>query len=183
MQTKNIFLGYILFFYEKELIFRPFSAFYGQRLVTAAKATPSPWSIFILFWVVGWLRIENEATQFNCYCNCLLELSLAIFLSQIILSYLKDEFAKHISIIWYFILTIFLEKRNIPGKIYLNRRFSFQLKTDFAKTIIMSCCFGFWFWFWLLILEERKSILQPTQLSAGVRQYSWAKQNDKYSRD
>ena len=40
----------ILFFYEKKkLIFWPFSAFYGQRLVTAAWVTRSPWSIINLF--------------------------------------------------------------------------------------------------------------------------------------
>ena len=37
-------------------------------------------AVLILFWVGGWwgMRIDNKAkTQFNCYCNCLLELSLA----------------------------------------------------------------------------------------------------------
>ena len=61
---KKIFFGVNFIFLRKKGDFSDvFSAFYGQRSVTAAWATRSPWSIplmlFILFWAVfslsyGW---------------------------------------------------------------------------------------------------------------------------------
>ena len=46
MQKKNICFGKLNFFKKKNWFFVRFSAFYGQRSVTAAWATRSPWSIF-----------------------------------------------------------------------------------------------------------------------------------------
>ena len=49
MQKKKIFLVIFIFFFQKKLIFKGFSIFYGQRSVMVAWATHSPWSIFSLF--------------------------------------------------------------------------------------------------------------------------------------
>ena len=49
MQKKIFFGGKFYFFKKKRWFFGRFSAFYGQRLVTAAWATRSPWSILKIF--------------------------------------------------------------------------------------------------------------------------------------
>ena len=56
----------------------------GQRSVAEPGPTSSPWSILILFRVGGGGvgvggKLTIRLTQFNCYCSCLLELSLAIY--------------------------------------------------------------------------------------------------------
>ena len=53
MQKKqNKKLGKFYFFKKKKMFFGRFSAFYGQRSVTAAWATPSPWSITYQYLII-----------------------------------------------------------------------------------------------------------------------------------
>ena len=41
-------------------------------------------AVLVLFRVAGWIRIDHKAkSQFNCYCNCQLELTLAKFLKNL----------------------------------------------------------------------------------------------------
>ena len=57
MQNKIFFLGNFYFLREKKLIFACYFTFYGQRSVTAAWATRSPWSISgcsSVCWTLTW---------------------------------------------------------------------------------------------------------------------------------
>ena len=49
-KKKICFLGNFFFPLKKKVIFERFFTFYGQRSVTAAWATRSPWSIQPIFW-------------------------------------------------------------------------------------------------------------------------------------
>ena len=66
MQQKKLG-GLILFFYEKKQNFRPFfNAFYGQRSVTAAWATRSPWSIYHIF-ISTVYKMNKCVNIFRCH--------------------------------------------------------------------------------------------------------------------
>ena len=90
MQKKTFFLGNFYFFTKKNFFFCDFSTFYGQRSVTTAWATRSPWNILFLFsLVLTHFRETPEAENLfppifwhNQKVNAIFFLVILIFLEE-----------------------------------------------------------------------------------------------------